>query len=202
MHDTLANRPLASPAGTGRMASRGTKDWLPKRRKSRAAGRNSVNGQSVCGRGFSPRRSLFRSRPRYRLTPTTMLRPRRRLRRLPWPQWHARQRGDAGHLRSTEQLSLQGIARFPQRRSRRTRPCRRWIKISRYPIFARSRIISPPRTGRHNPAAAPANPAAAPPDAIAGKIEMCKACHQKNFEGGPPGPRLAGLSYDYLCLPP
>ena len=48
------------------------------------------------------------------------------------------------------------------------------------------------------PADPPANAAAAPPAAIAGKIEMCKACHQKNFEGGAPAPRLAGLSYDYL----
>jgi len=40
--------------------------------------------------------------------------------------------------------------------------------------------------------------AAAPPDAIADKIAMCKACHQPNFEGGPPAPRLAGLSYEYL----
>jgi cytochrome c553 len=46
--------------------------------------------------------------------------------------------------------------------------------------------------------AAPANAAAAPPDAIAGKIEMCKACHQSHFEGGAPAPRLAGLSYEYL----
>ena len=28
--------------------------------------------------------------------------------------------------------------------------------------------------------------------------EMCKACHQPNFVGGQPAPRLAGLSYDYL----
>jgi cytochrome c553 len=28
--------------------------------------------------------------------------------------------------------------------------------------------------------------------------EMCKACHQPNFVGGAPAPRLAGLSYDYL----
>jgi cytochrome c553 len=48
------------------------------------------------------------------------------------------------------------------------------------------------------PAPAAANPAAAPPDAIAGKIEMCKACHQPHFEGGQPAPRLAGLSYEYL----
>jgi cytochrome c553 len=40
--------------------------------------------------------------------------------------------------------------------------------------------------------------AAAPPEAIAGKIQMCKACHQANFEGGAPAPRLAGLSYEYL----
>jgi cytochrome c553 len=36
---------------------------------------------------------------------------------------------------------------------------------------------------------------AAPPDE---KIAVCKACHQPNFEGGPPAPRLAGLSYEYL----
>ena len=46
--------------------------------------------------------------------------------------------------------------------------------------------------------AAPATAAAPPPDAIAGKIEMCKACHQPHFEGGAPAPRLAGLSYEYL----
>jgi cytochrome c553 len=36
--------------------------------------------------------------------------------------------------------------------------------------------------------------AAAAPEGIA----MCRACHQPNFEGGAPAPRLAGLSYDYL----
>ena len=30
------------------------------------------------------------------------------------------------------------------------------------------------------------------------KIAMCKACHQPDFRGGAPAPRLAGLSYDYL----
>jgi cytochrome c553 len=29
-------------------------------------------------------------------------------------------------------------------------------------------------------------------------IAQCQACHQTNFEGGPPAPRLAGLSYEYL----
>jgi len=28
---------------------------------------------------------------------------------------------------------------------------------------------------------------------------MCKPCHQPNFEGGPPAPRLAGLSYEYIA---
>lgn len=37
------------------------------------------------------------------------------------------------------------------------------------------------------------NPGEAPKSA-----EMCKACHQPNFQGGAPAPRLAGLSYDYL----
>jgi cytochrome c553 len=43
----------------------------------------------------------------------------------------------------------------------------------------------------------PAQPAAAvtaPPSALA----QCQPCHQRNFEGGAPAPRLAGLSYDYL----
>jgi cytochrome c553 len=35
---------------------------------------------------------------------------------------------------------------------------------------------------------------ASPPDGIA----QCQPCHQPNFEGGPPAPRLAGLSYEYL----
>jgi cytochrome c553 len=36
--------------------------------------------------------------------------------------------------------------------------------------------------------------ASAPPNGIA----QCQPCHQPNFEGGPPAPRLAGLSYEYL----
>ena len=35
---------------------------------------------------------------------------------------------------------------------------------------------------------------ASPPDGIA----QCQPCHQPKFEGGPPAPRLAGLSYEYL----
>jgi cytochrome c553 len=56
------------------------------------------------------------------------------------------------------------------------------------------------------PAPEPAgNPGAAPKEASkeASKdapksAEMCVACHQPNFQGGAPAPRLAGLSYDYL----
>jgi cytochrome c553 len=40
----------------------------------------------------------------------------------------------------------------------------------------------------------PAAAASAPPSGLA----QCQPCHQPNFEGGPPAPRLAGLSYDYL----
>jgi cytochrome c553 len=29
-------------------------------------------------------------------------------------------------------------------------------------------------------------------------ITQCQPCHQPNFQGGPPAPRLAGLSYEYL----
>jgi cytochrome c553 len=29
-------------------------------------------------------------------------------------------------------------------------------------------------------------------------IPQCQACHQPNFQGGMPAPRLAGLSYEYL----
>jgi cytochrome c553 len=49
------------------------------------------------------------------------------------------------------------------------------------------------------PARQTADASAVPPDAIAGKIAMCKACHGPNFEGGAPAPRLAGLSADYLA---
>ena len=38
--------------------------------------------------------------------------------------------------------------------------------------------------------------AAAPPPPMG--ISQCQPCHQPNFEGGPPAPRLAGLSYEYL----
>lgn len=44
------------------------------------------------------------------------------------------------------------------------------------------------------PTAAAKAAAKTPPASIA----MCKACHGQNFEGGAPGPRLAGLSYTYL----
>jgi cytochrome c553 len=37
-------------------------------------------------------------------------------------------------------------------------------------------------------------PSASPPAILA----RCAACHQTTFEGGPPAPRLAGLSYEYL----
>jgi len=29
-------------------------------------------------------------------------------------------------------------------------------------------------------------------------IDQCRACHQANFEGGQPAPRLSGLTYEYL----
>jgi cytochrome c553 len=45
------------------------------------------------------------------------------------------------------------------------------------------------------PAATPPSPPPAPPEGIA----MCKACHQQNFEGGQPAPRIAGLSSEYLA---
>jgi cytochrome c553 len=43
--------------------------------------------------------------------------------------------------------------------------------------------------------AKPANAAAAPPPATAA---VCQVCHQQNFVGGLPAPRLAGQSYEYL----
>jgi cytochrome c553 len=30
-------------------------------------------------------------------------------------------------------------------------------------------------------------------------LAQCRLCHQPNFEGGAPAPRLAGLSYEYLA---
>jgi cytochrome c553 len=44
----------------------------------------------------------------------------------------------------------------------------------------------------------PANPSPAPGATPPAGIDQCRACHQPNFEGGPPAPRLAGLSFDYL----
>src|SRR5690242_11726035 len=43
------------------------------------------------------------------------------------------------------------------------------------------------------PAGRAAKPVA-PPKSVA----QCQACHQPNFRGGMPAPRLAGLSYEYL----
>ena len=40
--------------------------------------------------------------------------------------------------------------------------------------------------------------ASAEPPSPPKSIAQCQACHQPNFEGGMPAPRLAGLSYEYL----
>ena len=45
----------------------------------------------------------------------------------------------------------------------------------------------------------PARSAGAAPGEEPKGIAMCKPCHQPNFEGGPPAPRLAGLSYEYIA---
>jgi cytochrome c553 len=44
----------------------------------------------------------------------------------------------------------------------------------------------------------PGQHAAAATAALPDKIAQCQPCHQPNFEGGPPAPRLSGLSYEYL----
>ena len=43
----------------------------------------------------------------------------------------------------------------------------------------------------------PARASAKPPLPPKG-IAQCQACHQPDFQGGKPAPRLAGLSYEYL----
>ena len=45
----------------------------------------------------------------------------------------------------------------------------------------------------------PAKKAAAKPPAAPKAIAQCQACHQQNFQGGMPAPRLAGLSREYLA---
>jgi cytochrome c553 len=45
----------------------------------------------------------------------------------------------------------------------------------------------------------PAQRATAAPTPPPNGIAQCQPCHQPNFEGGPPAPRLAGLSYEYLA---
>jgi len=44
----------------------------------------------------------------------------------------------------------------------------------------------------------PAQRASAKPPSPPKGIAQCEACHQPNFQGGMPAPRLAGLSYEYL----
>ena len=44
----------------------------------------------------------------------------------------------------------------------------------------------------------PERRASAKPPATPKGIAQCQACHQPNFQGGMPAPRLAGLSYEYL----
>ena len=45
----------------------------------------------------------------------------------------------------------------------------------------------------------PARRASAKPPLPPKGIAQCQACHQPNFQGGMPAPRLAGLSYEYLA---
>lgn len=44
----------------------------------------------------------------------------------------------------------------------------------------------------------PAKRASGKPPAAPKDIAQCQACHQPDFQGGMPAPRLAGLSYEYL----
>jgi cytochrome c553 len=44
----------------------------------------------------------------------------------------------------------------------------------------------------------PARPAAATAASPPALAAVCQACHQQNFVGGLPAPRLAGQSYEYL----
>jgi cytochrome c553 len=44
----------------------------------------------------------------------------------------------------------------------------------------------------------PAQNAVAASASLPNGIAQCQPCHQPNFAGGPPAPRLAGLSYEYL----
>jgi cytochrome c553 len=45
----------------------------------------------------------------------------------------------------------------------------------------------------------PAPRASAKPPSPPKGIAQCQACHQPDFRGGMPAPRLAGLSYEYLA---
>ena len=45
----------------------------------------------------------------------------------------------------------------------------------------------------------PARPTAAAAASEPAGMTVCKACHQPNFQGGLPAPRLAGQSYEYLA---
>ena len=45
----------------------------------------------------------------------------------------------------------------------------------------------------------PARRASAKPPSPPKGIAQCQACHQPNFQGGMPAPRLAGLSQEYLA---
>jgi cytochrome c553 len=44
----------------------------------------------------------------------------------------------------------------------------------------------------------PARPAGAASTSPPAMVAVCEVCHQQNFGGGLPAPRLAGQSYDYL----
>ncbi len=61
-----------------------------------------------------------------------------------------------------------------------------------------SAVMSPIAKGHFAAKTWPARPAPAKQPLPPKDIAQCQACHQPNFQGGMPAPRLAGLSYEYL----
>src|SRR5216683_481951 len=110
---------------------------------------------------------------------------------MPWRQRRSyRPEDHSGHLGPGAELPHEAVARFSERRAQR----RDHVTHRQGSGRGRSAQDRGLFRGQDVAGAAGVRKAAVAADGIA----QCQACHQPNFQGGMPAPRLAGLSYEYL----
>src|SRR6266853_479635 len=110
---------------------------------------------------------------------------------MPWRQRRAKRSQDhSGHLGPGAELPHEAVARFSERRAQQR------DHVTDSQGLGRGRSAQDRGLFRGQDVAA--RRASAKPPLPPKGIAQCQACHQPNFQGGMPAPRLAGLSYEYL----